>query len=162
MLFVYKEADCLRIGGGSMCSENPLRLCILLLQASVFICCTNERNKSFRGASSEGEIIWWRTARARLKWGLPNGQLPRGWWWEQKTARMMEAWPCNLFPLFFCLSNHPFPTLLSSGDDRWLSLSLTSKALATNSPPASHTEPSTQSPHQSLFLCGSGHWDHSL
>lgn len=34
--------------------RNPLSLCILLPRASVCICCTNERNKSFRGPCERG------------------------------------------------------------------------------------------------------------
>lgn len=35
--------------------RTPLSLCLLLSRASVCICCTNERNKSFRGPRERGE-----------------------------------------------------------------------------------------------------------
>lgn len=37
--------------------RNPLSLCLLLPRASVCICCTNERNKSFRGPREGGEFV---------------------------------------------------------------------------------------------------------
>lgn len=107
--------------------RNPLSLCLLLPRASVCICCTNERNKSFRGPC-EGGSLRERPAKARLKRGPPSGQLPWSWQWEQKTARMMETWPHNLLPPFLS-PLAPTPWELLSVDDRWPSVSFTVKPL---------------------------------
>lgn len=126
--------------------RNPLSLCLLLPRASVCICCTNERNKSFRGPR-EGEGGG-RPAKARLKRGPPSGQLPWSWQWEQKTARMMETWPRNLLPPFL-LPLTPTPCELLSVDDRWPSVSFTIKPLVPIS--------ARQSPMSVVHTCARSH-----
>lgn len=95
MPFVYKEADCLQISshfGGEHVLRNPFSLRVLLPRASVCICCTNERNKSFRGPFGRGERFVRENSRSKAEvgsteWSVAMRLTVR----EQKTARVMET-----------------------------------------------------------------------
>lgn len=96
--------------------RNPLSLCLLLPRASVCICCTNERNKSFRGPREGGEFVR-ETSQSEAEAGSAEWsvamKLTVG---TEDSANDGDLTP-NLLPPFL-LPLTPTPCELLSVDDR--------------------------------------------